>query len=84
MIKRLTGFVLGYLAGLASSWYLLRKIRAHLTRLKPPAVATRVGESLSAVRGNMTAAVSEGRSAMHQREAELRAELAPTSSSSVR
>lgn len=77
MFKRLTGFVFGYLAGLVSSWYLVRKIRARFDRYTPPVVATKVTRGVSSAGQTMRAAVFEGRSAMREREAELRAELAP-------
>jgi hypothetical protein len=76
MIKRFTGFVFGYAAGLVSSWYLVRKVRARLVRYRPPAVATKVGRGVTVAGQTMRDAVVEGRSAMRDREAELRAELA--------
>lgn len=78
MFKRLTGFVLGYLFGLVSSWYLVRRVRARFGRYTPPAVATRVGRGVTSARHTVTAAVADGRTAMQQREAELHADLAPS------
>ncbi|MFN8035971.1 MAG: hypothetical protein U0V73_08560 [Acidimicrobiia bacterium] len=76
MFKRLTGFFFGYLAGLLSSWYLVRRIRERLARYRPPAVANRVTRGVTTAGQTVRAAVADGRVAMRDREAELRAELA--------
>lgn len=75
MFRRTTGFVFGYVFGLASSWYVVRRLRLRLQRYRPPQVATRLTDGIDAARRTVGVAVSEGRAAMREREAELRNDL---------
>jgi hypothetical protein len=66
MFKRFFWLVVGFIAGLGSSWAIARRLRRLAARYAPPEVADRWG-------GTMRAAVDEGRAAMRLREAELKA-----------
>jgi hypothetical protein len=68
MFKRLFWLLVGFVLGLASSWALTRRVRRIASRYVPADVVDRWG-------GNVRAAVSEGRGAMRNREAELRSNL---------
>jgi len=75
VLKRLTWLVVGFGAGLGSSWYVTRSVRRAIARYTPREVADRVNRSLLEAGRDLQAAVAEGRAAMHEREAELRAGL---------
>lgn len=68
MIKRLTWFVAGAVAGVAGMGAAKRKVRSAAADLAPAEVVRRTGDRLRD-------AVSEGRRAMRAKEAELRARL---------
>jgi hypothetical protein len=72
VFKRLFWLTLGFGLGLASSWAVTRRLRRVAARYAPTEVVDRWG-------GTMRAAVDEGRTAMRDREAELRATLGPRS-----
>ena len=69
--KRFFWLTVGYGAGLGSSWYTARKVKAAARRYTPEGLSDRVGERVEDVR----AAVVEGRAAMRRREMQLRADL---------
>ena len=69
MIRRLWWFTLGWLVGVASSAYVAVKMRRSIRRYRPERVVDTVREWGD----ELKAAVSEGRVAMHEREAEIRA-----------
>jgi hypothetical protein len=69
VIKRLTWFVGGAVAGVAGARVAKRKVRSAATQLSPRNIA-------QSVTGRVRDAVAEGRQAMHVREAELRARVA--------
>ena len=66
MIKRLTWFVAGAVAGVAGMGAAKRKVRAAAADLAPAEVVRRTGDRLRD-------AVSEGKRAMRAKESELRA-----------
>ena len=68
MFKRLYWFVVGFALGLGSSWAIMRRLRRAAQRYVPAEVANRWS-------GTVRAAVDEGRSAMRDREAELKGSL---------
>ncbi len=68
MIKRLTWFVGGAVAGVAGVGVAKRKMKQAATHLAPKNV-------VHGVTGRVREALSEGRTAMRAREAELRARL---------
>ena len=69
--KRVFWLTVGYGAGLGSSWYTARKVKAAARRYTPDGLGDRVGERVEDVK----AAVVEGRAAMRRREMQLRAGL---------
>ncbi len=68
MFKRVRWTAIGFTAGVASSWAVARQVRRVAQRYTPPAVVDRWS-------GNVKAAVGEGRTAMREREAELKSNL---------
>ncbi len=68
MIKRLTWFVSGAVAGVAGAGIAKRKVKKAATRLTPKRVVL-------GVKGRVGDAIIEGREAMRARETELRARL---------
>jgi hypothetical protein len=68
VFKRLFWLTVGFGLGLGSSWAVTRRLRRVASRYAPTEVVDRWG-------GTMRAAVDEGRTAMRDREAELRATL---------
>ena len=69
--KRVFWLTVGYGAGLGSSWYTTRKVRAAARRYTPEGLTERVSGGVETVK----AAAVEGRAAMRRREMELRAGL---------
>jgi hypothetical protein len=65
VFKRLFWLVTGASFGFGSSFWLMRAFRRMVDRYRPAAVVSRL-------EGDVRAAVEEGRTAMHEREAELR------------
>ncbi|CAN5532514.1 hypothetical protein BH18ACT1_BH18ACT1_09430 [soil metagenome] len=65
MFKRLFWLVTGASFGFGSSFWLQRSVRRSVARYRPAAVAARFGR-------DVRVAVEEGRTAMTEREAELR------------
>jgi hypothetical protein len=70
--KRVFWLTVGYGAGLGSSYYAARKVKAAARRYTPESLGSRVTETVTGISRDMKAAVTEGRSAMKEREAELR------------
>jgi hypothetical protein len=68
MIKRLTWFVGGAVAGVAGAGFAKRKVKKAAANLTPKHV-------IHGVTGRIRDAISEGRDAMRAKEAELRARL---------
>jgi hypothetical protein len=68
MFRRLFWLTLGFALGVGSSWTITRRLRRVAARYAPADVVDRWS-------GNVRAAVTEGRAAMHTREAELKAGL---------
>ena len=72
MFKRLRWIMMGASMGATASVYLKRRLRRFLKAYTPPEVASR---AVTSTKTELKAAVTEGREAMRQREAELRAEV---------
>jgi hypothetical protein len=70
--KRVFWLTVGYTAGLGTSWWAARKVKATARRYTPEGLQTRVTDTVSGLSRDVRAAVTEGRSAMREREAELR------------
>jgi hypothetical protein len=71
MFRRFFWLALGFVLGLSSSWAFSRRVRRVARRYVPAEMADRWS-------GTMRAAVTEGREAMREREAELKGSMGPT------
>jgi hypothetical protein len=74
-MKRVFWFTAGAAAGAAGTTWVQRKVKHAAAAAKPSAVATRAAGAVRARGADLVDAVREGRLAMRQREAELRAQL---------
>lgn len=75
MMKRVVWMATGAVAGAVGSQWAQRKVKRKVAAFTPPAIATTVVGTVKGVTSDLRSVVSEGRDAMRQREAELRAEL---------
>ncbi len=75
MFRRLFWLVLGAGLGFCLSFWLMRVARRTATRLSPERISTDVTGAARGLGRDLRQAAGEGRAAMRQREAELRAEL---------
>jgi hypothetical protein len=75
MFKRLFWLLVGTLIGLASSFWAQRRLRQAVNRLAPEQVRRQMSWSARNLMDDLRAAAAEGRSAMRDREAALRAQL---------
>ena len=76
MFKRVTWLGVGFTLGVGTTAYAARKARQRLESYKPPAVLDRVTTTITTrsvtFKDQVTEALTEGRAAARQREAELR------------
>jgi hypothetical protein len=77
MFKRTVWFTVGAATGLGSSWWVQRRLREAAAQL-PTRVQREVTDAARRRVGDVWAAASEGRAAMAEREAELRAQVDAT------
>jgi hypothetical protein len=70
--KRVFWLTVGYTAGIGTSWYAARKVKETARRYTPEGLQTRVTDTVTGLSRDVKAAVTEGRSAMREREAELK------------
>lgn len=77
--KRVFWLGVGYGAGIGTSWYAARKVKAAARRYTPEGLSGKVTDTVTGISRDVKAAVTEGRSAMREREAELRAPRASSS-----
>lgn len=75
MFKRLLWLVVGAGFGFGVSFWLMRFVRETVARYTPERVSSDLAGALRQLGTDVRAAVAEGREAMREREAELRAEL---------
>jgi hypothetical protein len=75
MLKRLFWLLVGAGFGFGVSFWVVRTIRQTMERYTPERVSTDLAAALRGLGQDIRAAVAEGREAMREREAELRAEL---------
>jgi hypothetical protein len=75
MFKRLFWLVVGAGFGFGVSFWLMRFVRETITRYAPERVSSDIAGALRNLGQDIRAAVAEGRDAMREREAELRAQL---------
>ena len=76
MFRRLLWLVIGAGFGFGVSFWIMRSVRRTIERYSPERVSSDVGGALQAFGKDLRAAVAEGREAMREHEAALRAELA--------
>ena len=75
MFKRAFWLLMGAGFGFGISFWLMRFVRATVERYTPERVSGDIAGALRSLGADIRAAVSEGREAMREREAELREEL---------
>ena len=77
VVRRLVWFTSGATAGFGGAIWIRRRIRRTVRRYAPEQLQSEAAASVRRLGWDVRDAVVEGRSAMRQREAELRAELRP-------
>jgi hypothetical protein len=77
LIRRLVWFTSGATAGVGGALWIRRRILRTVRRYSPEHLHADATASVRRLGSGVRDAVAEGRSAMRQREAELRAELRP-------
>ncbi|HVM03270.1 MAG TPA: hypothetical protein VM263_11425 [Acidimicrobiales bacterium] len=75
MFRRLFWLTVGVGFGFGMSFWVSRMVRAKVARLSPDNVAAEVAGALRDLGRELRAAVAEGREAMREREADLRARI---------
>ena len=75
MLRRLFWLCVGVAIGLGTSFWVMRFVRETMARYTPERVSADVADAVKGFGVDLRAAVAEGRAAMREREAELRAEL---------
>lgn len=75
MFKRLLWLVTGMILGTGQTLWLMRRVRRTIDRVRPDRMGVTLGDGLSSLGRDVRSAVAEGRVAMHEREAQLRAKL---------
>ncbi|HKY64735.1 MAG TPA: hypothetical protein VJM49_00130, partial [Acidimicrobiales bacterium] len=77
MAKRTFWFTAGASAGFGGAMWMRRQVLRTVQRYTPEQVQADLADSVRRLGTDLRAAVTEGRSAMADREAELRSELRP-------
>jgi hypothetical protein len=77
MIRRLMWFTSGATAGFGGAMWIRRRMRRTVQRYAPEQLRADATASVRRLGSGVRDAVVEGRAAMREREAELRAELRP-------
>lgn len=75
MFRRLFWLAIGAGFGFGVSFWLMRVLRATIERYSPERVSADLAGALRQFGADLRAAAAEGREAMREREAQLRAEL---------
>jgi hypothetical protein len=75
VFKRLFWLMVGTVLGFGMSFWIMRVVRETVERYSPHRISSELGQAARAVSVDVRQAVAEGRDAMRQHEAELRAEL---------
>lgn len=75
MFKRLLWLTIGAGFGFGMSFWIVRMVRERIDRYSPERVSGDVAKAVRDLGRDVRAAVSEGATAMRQREAELRRQL---------
>jgi hypothetical protein len=77
MFRRLFWLVVGAGFGFGVSFWLMRFVRETVNRYTPERVSSDLAGALRAFGADLRAAVADGRDAMREREAAIRAEVEP-------
>ncbi|MEJ7844960.1 MAG: hypothetical protein WKF93_04900 [Acidimicrobiales bacterium] len=77
MFKRLFWLTIGMGVGFGGSFWVTRRVRATVDRYRPEQLSAAAGDAARQLGSDVRAALTEGREAMVEREAELRARLEP-------
>lgn len=75
MFKRLFWLMIGAGFGFGMSFWMMRFVRDTMQRYTPERVSSDLAGALRGLGTDLRAAVADGREAMREREAEIRAEL---------
>ena len=75
MFRRIFWLIMGAGFGFGASFWMMRFVKATMERYTPERVSADLADALKQFGQDLRAAVAEGRDAMAEREAELRAEL---------
>ena len=75
MFRRIFWLIMGAGFGFGASFWMMRFVKATMERYTPERVSADLADALKQFGQDLRAAVAEGREAMVEREAELRAEL---------
>lgn len=75
MFKRLFWLGIGVTLGFGSSWWLTRTVKQRLEQLLPQQVRANVATKARTAGKDVRAALADGRQAMRQQEASLRAQM---------
>jgi hypothetical protein len=75
VFRRLFWLVIGAGFGFGVSFWLMRFVRETAARYTPERVSADLADALKGLGSDLRAAVAEGREAMREREAELRADV---------
>lgn len=78
MFKRLFWLMIGLGFGFGASFWVMRFVRETVQRYTPERMSSDLADALRSLGSDMRAAVADGREAMREREAEIRAELSST------
>ena len=79
MFKRLFWLTVGLAVGFGTSFRLMRAVRRTVERFTPERMTQDALAGARSLGDELRAALDEGRAAMRQREAELRAQIRPRS-----
>ena len=75
MLRRLFWLLVGACIGVGASFWIMRFVRETVARYTPERMSADLTDALKGLGDDLRAALAEGREAMREREAELRAEL---------
>ena len=75
MFKRLFWLMIGVGFGFGLSFWMMRFMRETMQRYTPERVSSDLADAMKGLGADLRAAVADGREAMREREAEIRAEL---------
>ena len=80
MFRRLFWLIIGMGFGFGTSFWVMRFVRETVERYSPERVSSDLADAIKGLGTDLRLAVAEGRDAMREREAQLRADIARTPS----